>query len=175
MPPTRAALVQRLQDLSEQFIGLGIESGLCRIRVEDEVLSGDLITVDDRKLLNFGTAAYLGLNTDPRLKRGAIEAIERFGPVFSSSPVYTSADLYGHLEERMERIFDAPVILPTMPSRAGPVMVWKPGRESRTPSVSTHPGCIELTETPEPSSSVAQTLARTTSPRFVRAYAAVGA
>ncbi len=116
MSATRAALFQRLQDLSEQNISAAIDLGVARVRIEDEVLEGETITLEGRKLTNFGTAAYLGLNTDSRLKRGAIDAIERFGPVFSSSTVYTSVDLYADLENRLQRIFGTPVIIPTTTS-----------------------------------------------------------
>ncbi len=88
-------------------------AGLLRIRVEDVLLAGDTVTIDGRKLINFGSCAYLGLNTDPRLKAGAIGAIKRLGPVFSSSTVYTSADLYTHLEDALVRILNAAVVVPT--------------------------------------------------------------
>jgi 7-keto-8-aminopelargonate synthetase-like enzyme len=110
---SRAALFQRLQDLSEKYVGDAVAAGICRVRVTDEVLTGDAVTIDGRRLNNFGTAAYLGLNTDPRLKQGAITAIERFGPVFSSSTAYTSIDLYTDLEDRLRQIFGTPVVVPT--------------------------------------------------------------
>jgi 7-keto-8-aminopelargonate synthetase-like enzyme len=90
-----------------------IDLGIARVRVQDAVLDGEKIRLDGRELINFGTAAYLGLNTDPRLKQGAIDAIERFGPVFSSSTVYSSVDLYGELQTRLEQIFGTAVIIPT--------------------------------------------------------------
>lgn len=84
--------------------------------IEDEFLEGDSITIGGRRLINFGSCAYSGLNTDERLKQGAIEAIRRFGPVFSSSTVYTSVDLYNHLTERLAKMFEAHVIVPTTTS-----------------------------------------------------------
>ncbi|MDH3261894.1 MAG: aminotransferase class I/II-fold pyridoxal phosphate-dependent enzyme [Acidimicrobiia bacterium] len=92
----------------------GVDAGVIRIRVEDEVLSGDTVTVDGQCLVNFGSCAYLGLNVDPRLKQGAIAAIERFGPVFSSSAAYTSVDIYSALEARLARMFGTGhIVLPT--------------------------------------------------------------
>lgn len=76
-------------------------------------MDGAWLTVKGRRVLNFGSCAYLGLNTDQRLKSAAIEAIERFGPVFSSSTAYTSVDLYTDLEAKLRNIFNAPVIVPT--------------------------------------------------------------
>ena len=95
-------------------MGDGVDAGVIRIRVDDQAPTGDTITVNGRQLVNFGSCAYLGLNVDPRLKRGAIEAIERYGPVFSSSAAYTSVDLYTTLEEHLTRIFGAGhIVLPT--------------------------------------------------------------
>ncbi|HKX76634.1 MAG TPA: aminotransferase class I/II-fold pyridoxal phosphate-dependent enzyme, partial [Acidimicrobiia bacterium] len=87
--------------------------GLCKIRVEDQKLTGGSLTIEGKAMLNFGSAAYLALNTDHRLKQGAIEAIERFGPVFSSSTAYTSIDLYTRLERQLEQITGGQIIVPT--------------------------------------------------------------
>ncbi len=57
--------------------------------------------------VNFGSCSYLGLNADPRLKQGAIDAVNRFGPVFSSSTAYTSVGLYSDLEKDLELMFGA--------------------------------------------------------------------
>jgi len=92
---------------------LAIRGGLIRLRVEEQAPTGESITIDGRELINFGSCAYLGLNVDDRLKAGAIAAIERFGPVFSSSTAYTSIDLYSDLEDRLERIFGGTILVPT--------------------------------------------------------------
>lgn len=102
---------QRLLDSVER-VGLAARaSGLSRARVEDVHLDGRLVTLDGEQLVNFGSCAYLGLNTDPRLKAGAIEAVQRYGPVFSSSVAYTSVPLYTDLETRMARIVDSNVLI----------------------------------------------------------------
>ena len=113
MPVTaRARAHQRFLTIAGRNIDRFCEEKLARISVEDQSPTGEWISMEGRKVLNFGSCAYLGLNVDPRLKEGAIEAIERFGPVYSSSTVYTSVDLYGALEERLTAIFDAPVAIP---------------------------------------------------------------
>ncbi len=89
----------------------GAEAGVFRVRVEDRVLGGETITINGRELLNFGMASYLGLNLDPRLKAGAIDAISRYGPVYSSSTAFTSLPLYTTLEERLERMFGGHVVI----------------------------------------------------------------
>ena len=88
-------------------------AGLTRVRVEDDRLQGDLLTIEGKRVVNFGSCAYLGLNLDPRLKAGAIDAIEKYGPVFSSSNAYTSLDLYTQLEAKLSQLFDAHVVIPT--------------------------------------------------------------
>ena len=78
-----------------------------------EAAEGDLITIDGTDLVNFGNCAYTAINTDPRVKAAAIDAVTRFGAVFSSSTAYTFIDLYSQLEERLSRMFDAHVVVPT--------------------------------------------------------------
>ncbi len=104
---------ERILDLIETSMGRGVEAGVIRLRVEDDVMAGDSVVVNGKRLVNFGNCSYLGLNTDPRLKQGAIAAVERFGPVYSTSSAYTSLGLYSDLEARLQTIFDAQVVLPT--------------------------------------------------------------
>ncbi len=84
---------------------------LSRVRVDDDVLRGDIVTVDGSPLVNFGSCAYLGLNLDERLKNGAVLAIDRYGPVFSSSTAYTSIPLYTELEDALSRITERHVVV----------------------------------------------------------------
>jgi 7-keto-8-aminopelargonate synthetase-like enzyme len=94
----------RILDLAERRLSLGVERGLIQRRIEDEVLEGAMITLDGAKLVNFGSCAYLGLNRDPRLKAGAIDAAIRFGTSYSSSPTYTALGMYDTLESQLRRI-----------------------------------------------------------------------
>ena len=104
---------EQMIQLAEQHLALAIRGGVIRLRVEDQSLTGDTITVDGDELVNFGGCAYLGLNVDKRLKAAAIAAIEQYGSVFSSSTAYTSIDLYSKLEEQLERIFGNTILVPT--------------------------------------------------------------
>ena len=108
-----AAERDRALKLVRSQMDMAIEFGLIRLRVEDQAPTGETITVGGEKLVNFGSCAYLGLNVDDRLKEGAIDAIRRYGPVFSSSTAYTSIDLYTALEEKLEQIFGSTVLVPT--------------------------------------------------------------
>lgn len=90
-----------------------IEARLSRVRVEDTVLEGDILTIDGQRTVNFGSCAYLGLNLDQRLKDAAVLAIDQYGPVFSSSTAYTSIPLYTELEELLQSICQRPTVVPT--------------------------------------------------------------
>ena len=104
---------ERILRLVERYAVEAAEAGLVHLEAEDPRLQGEAITVAGRRLLNFATAAYLGLNVDPRLKQGAIAAVERFGTVYSSSRIYHAADLYSELEGRLQEMFGTPVLVPT--------------------------------------------------------------
>ena len=81
MPVTaRARAHQRFLTIAGRNIDRFCEEKLARISVEDQSPTGEWISMEGRKVLNFGSCAYLGLNVDPRLKEGAIEAIESEDP-----------------------------------------------------------------------------------------------
>ena len=65
----------------------------------------------DQPLINFGNCSYLGLETDERLKKGAIDAILKHGTQVSSSRAYLSSGLYDMLEEKFHQIFDAHIVI----------------------------------------------------------------
>lgn len=101
-------LLRRFQRDTDYASELGVRG----VRFDD-IGDGSTIRVDGRVLANFGSCSYLGLSVDPRLKRAAIEATERFGPLYSSSIAYAAVDLYELLTEKMRQVMDAPaVILP---------------------------------------------------------------
>jgi 7-keto-8-aminopelargonate synthetase-like enzyme len=102
---------ERLLRRFERSTQAGIDAGVFRVRVDDRVLHGETIHVKGRELLNFGMASYLGLNLDPRLKQGAIDAVSRYGPVYSSSTAFTSLPLYTALEERLQEMFGGSVVV----------------------------------------------------------------
>ncbi len=86
--------------------------GVVRCVAEDERFDGRSITLDGRRVVNFSSCSYLGLETDARLKTAACEAVLRFGVQFSSSRAYVAAPLYGELEALLSQMVDgAPVVL----------------------------------------------------------------
>jgi 7-keto-8-aminopelargonate synthetase-like enzyme len=101
-----AARIEMLDAVVSAAVPLGF--GLCD--AQDTRLDGRTIRVDGRDLVSFASCSYLGLEMDPRVKQGAIDAIERFGTQFSSSRIYVSAPPYAELEAKLGTIFDAHVI-----------------------------------------------------------------
>lgn len=104
---------ERLMRLFRRHADRSVDTGLTGVHFSG-VGDGSVIVIDGRPIANFGNCSYLGLAVDGRLKAGATEAVERFGPLYSSSQVYASLDLYEELEERFRVMTDAPgVVLPS--------------------------------------------------------------
>lgn len=72
-------------------------------RVIQEVRDTEVV-VDGRRLLMLGSNNYLGLANDPRVKRAAIEAVERYGAGMAGSRCLNgTTDLHAELERRLAR------------------------------------------------------------------------
>lgn len=111
MRPSDANSQERQMALFKRHADAAREAGLVRVRIEDEHLDPAFITVARNRLINFGSCAYLGFNMDPRLRDAAASAIQNYGTVYSSSAVYTSVGLYTELEQRLQKIIGAPLIV----------------------------------------------------------------
>jgi 7-keto-8-aminopelargonate synthetase-like enzyme len=81
--------------------------------VVDSIGEGDTVEIKGDTLVNMGNCSYLGLNTDPRVKAAAIEAVERFTPFYASSARYAAPSYYGDLRSRLETITGGPVLIGT--------------------------------------------------------------
>lgn len=101
-------------DTVDQVVSHGVHQGMLHLYQEDESLSGNKIVLQGKRLINFGSCSYLGLEFDSRLKEAAKDAIDRYGTQFSESRAYVSLNLYKELEGLLEQIFDVqPVVTPT--------------------------------------------------------------
>jgi 7-keto-8-aminopelargonate synthetase-like enzyme len=91
---------------------------VCQI-AEDDRFDGRTITLNGRRLVNFGSCSYLGLETDARLEIAACEAVLRYGVQFSTSRAYVATPLYRDLERLLsEMAGGAPVVLAATTSLA---------------------------------------------------------
>lgn len=70
-----------------------------------------IIRYKDKSLVNFLTNSYLALENDPRVKKAAIDGIERYGVFSSVSRTYLSFDHYLELEEKLQKIFGLPTLI----------------------------------------------------------------
>lgn len=75
----RSAAVLKLDASLQEDLDALREEGLFRpLRVIESANESE-VTITGRRLINLSSNNYLGLNTNPRLKRAAIEATERWG------------------------------------------------------------------------------------------------
>ncbi|MCA9652075.1 MAG: aminotransferase class I/II-fold pyridoxal phosphate-dependent enzyme [Myxococcales bacterium] len=84
--------------------------GVVLLSTQDETLDGRTLQVDDREVVNFGSCSYLGLEHDPSILAGIVDAARRFGSQFSSSRAYMSIGQYDELEALLDEIFERPTI-----------------------------------------------------------------
>lgn len=104
---------ERLLRLFRRHSDQSVARGLSSIRFSG-VGDGSQLTIDGRDLVNFGNCSYLGLAVDERLKQAAINAVNNFGVLYSSSQTYTAIDLYDELEELLLRMTDVEgVVIPS--------------------------------------------------------------
>jgi 7-keto-8-aminopelargonate synthetase-like enzyme len=109
-PAAEPALSERLRLVDHAFAE-GRRRGLLHLDAEDEQIDGRFVTLASRRHVNFGSCSYVGLETDPRLKRAACEAVNRFGVQFASSRAYVSSPPYREFEGLIETMFEAPVVV----------------------------------------------------------------
>jgi 7-keto-8-aminopelargonate synthetase-like enzyme len=92
----------------------GVTKGILHLNTEDQKLSGNLIHINGQTIVNFGSCSYLGLEFESELKVAAKKAIDDYGTQFSASRAYISPRHYVELEEKFDKIFDAPsLVAPT--------------------------------------------------------------
>lgn len=98
-------------ELLDRLVTAGVDLGLGQNNAEDVRSDGRHVRIRGRDLLNFGSCSYLGLDLDPRLIEGAIEAVRAHGIQTCSSRVFISSPLYLEFENLVEQIFQAHVIV----------------------------------------------------------------
>ncbi|WP_127025090.1 aminotransferase class I/II-fold pyridoxal phosphate-dependent enzyme [Flagellimonas beolgyonensis] len=87
------------------------EAGVLHLYAGGETLSGRTIEIGGGELFHFGTTGYLGLEQDTRLKRAAIQAIDKYGTQFPLSKSYISHPLYDELEQSIREMYGTPIVI----------------------------------------------------------------
>jgi 7-keto-8-aminopelargonate synthetase-like enzyme len=104
---------EQIIKIVNEFSTYGESKGLGKLYTEDTYLDGRLIQIKGKPMINMGSCSYLGLELDSRLKEAAIDAISKYGALFSCSRMYVSCGNYKELEELAEKIFKAYVLITT--------------------------------------------------------------
>ncbi|MDQ4142104.1 MAG: bifunctional aminotransferase class I/II-fold pyridoxal phosphate-dependent enzyme/GNAT family N-acetyltransferase [Bacteroidota bacterium] len=98
-------------DTVDSVLSVSKKKGIIHLHAQDHSLNGQYLTLNNQQVLHFGTCGYLGLEHHPKLKSGAINAIERFGTQFPMSRTYISNPLYSELESLIQQMYNAPVVI----------------------------------------------------------------
>ncbi len=98
-------------DTVDEVITNATKAGVLHLHAEGSGLNGRKIKVNGIESFHFGTTGYLGLEQDQRLKNAAIEAIQKYGTQFPLSKTYISHPLYAELEEKIEAIYNNPILI----------------------------------------------------------------
>lgn len=105
-------------DYTDTAFTAAVQKNIIHLYTEDDFLNGRTMTVDNKRAVNFGSCSYLGLETDERLKKGTIDAVNKYGTQLSSSRTYVSLGLYKELEELTSLMFEAPTLVSATTSLA---------------------------------------------------------
>ena len=101
----------QMLEILDEVCSSGRKLGIVFQTIENTELDGKHIKVDGKRMINFGSCSYLGLEMDQRLIAGTISAVTRYGTNFSSSRAYLSSAPYGELESLLEQVFNNPVVV----------------------------------------------------------------
>ncbi len=101
----------QMLDILDEISFSGRNLGILFQTFEDTELDGKHVTINGKRMVNFGSCSYLGLEMDRRLIAGTIYAVTRYGTNFSSSRAYLSTPLYEELENKLAIIFGNKVVV----------------------------------------------------------------
>jgi len=85
---------------------------------EDSELKDNSIQLNGKKNMGYHSCSYLGLEYHPAVKKGAMDAIMKYGTAFAVSRSYLSIGLFKELEGLLEKIFKTPVYVTSSTSMA---------------------------------------------------------
>ncbi len=99
--------IQQLNEVLNHARSIGIAQQVD----EEDSHDGRSVMINGRESINFGSCGYMGLEFEPRVTAGAIEAIRKYGFVFNCSRSYLSNQMYPVLENLLEKIFLRPTLV----------------------------------------------------------------
>ena len=102
---------EQMLDILDEISFSGRNLGILFQTFQDTEIDGRYVSIGGKRMVNFGSCSYLGLEMDNRLIAGAIDAVTRFGTNFSSSRAYLSTPLYEELENNLGKIFGNKVVV----------------------------------------------------------------
>lgn len=105
LTPQKQALLDSVKAAREQ--------GVAYQYLDDEEFKGRKVRLNGKEVLNFGNCCYLGLEIDPRIKEGVINATEKYGSLLSNSRAYFSSPLYTEFESQIKKIFPGHQVVTT--------------------------------------------------------------
>jgi 7-keto-8-aminopelargonate synthetase-like enzyme len=96
-------------DSADRYVGAAAEAGVLMQSAQSG--NGRYVSLNDRRLLNFGSCSYMGLESRPELREAAHRALDEYGTQFSFSRAYLQCPLYLELEALLEQIAGRPVMV----------------------------------------------------------------
>jgi 7-keto-8-aminopelargonate synthetase-like enzyme len=105
------AMIEELLQAIDDVVSDGVRRGMMHNVATDATLDGRLLTIHGRRLVNFGSCSYLGLEMHPALRAGVVEAVGRYGTQFSSSRAYVSSPDYALAEALLTELFGRPALI----------------------------------------------------------------
>ena len=94
-----------------EIANLAKSKGIAHLNTQDKKLKKNYITLNNKKVINFGSCSYLGLEFETDIKEAAKAAIDNYGTQFSSSRAYLSPIFYQSLEKKLNEIFEGHVMV----------------------------------------------------------------
>jgi 7-keto-8-aminopelargonate synthetase-like enzyme len=78
--------------------------------VDHVSLNSNEVGIHGQNAISFGSSAYLGLHKDERVIEAGIEAMRKYGALFSSSRAFTYLPLHDEFEDLLEKIYGLPTL-----------------------------------------------------------------
>jgi 7-keto-8-aminopelargonate synthetase-like enzyme len=99
--------LQQIEQIHREARRRGTSFRVC----ENERINSRVLRLDGTDRVSFSSCSYLGLEVDPRVIEGCVDAARRYGAQFASSRAYVAPPIYREAEDSMRRIFGAPTLL----------------------------------------------------------------